>query len=170
METKDTRASATPDDIVVDLTQGPSELPPGLKILTAEELQARESEAAGEATPEETEAAIENIKKEIEARETALADQLVKIGPFVLLRFEHQNSINIIAQTSKPAPSRDAMIAAMGRLVRQLQAYENFDDTEEARANAEKNKVVTLPTDSQKTQLNREERRFLAQIERKLRG
>lgn len=132
---------------------------PPLVVLSPAELALRDAEAAGTATPEEVEAALANGKKlqeEAEAAEAALKQTLNDVGPCLLIRFEHGNSLTYAITPGMPV-SDNAILAACRDLVFKIEtarARELWYDWDEREAEMEAlQERLALPG------MNRKERR-----------
>lgn len=123
MNVVDNRAEST-EEISSENPSPTVALPPGLTILTPEEVKAAE-EAAPEVTSEqEQEALMKEAYERAMAQDREIDAALANIGTYVLIRFENPTSMRAVTRFSAQRPQDRTMIAVFERLVRELKAYE----------------------------------------------
>lgn len=113
---------------------GGVDIPEGLKILSPEEVTAREQATAPTATDAEVAAAIEAQKAQYaeliaaaEAQAKKIAEDLSGIGTYVLVRIENPVSLRSVMTFSDPRPEDRTLLAVFERYIRELKAYETRD-------------------------------------------
>lgn len=98
-------------------------LPPGLRILTPEEVAAAEDAVPEEQDETQVKAMIDEAYKKAEEQEKKIKESLAELGVYMLIRFEHPISIRHTVTLSEVRPTDRAMIAVLRERLSELEAY-----------------------------------------------
>jgi hypothetical protein len=120
------------DDPSEPTSVGTTELPPGLHVLTAEEVKAAEEAAPETATVEEQAQLIEQMKAAAEQQDKDITAALSTIGTYLLIRFENPTSVRSVMKLSATPPQDRTAIAVLERYIREWKAYEMRDYWQQA--------------------------------------
>lgn len=120
METVDSRAIST-EEISSQKSVG---LPPGLTVLTPEEVQAQTDAIPEEVDEAQAKKMIEEAMAKAEQQQAEIKQALQELGCYMLIRFENPASIRHTIAFSDQRPSDQAMLAVFRQRTRELETYE----------------------------------------------
>jgi hypothetical protein len=144
-------------------------LPPGLKVLTPEEVKAAEESVPETITEEEQARIVSEAIARARAQDEEITQALASIGCYVLVRFESPVSMRHVVKHSETEVQTRTIIAVFEHIVRELKSLEQRDlwaraSAEEERAREQKvEAVVTQEILRRGLPNNRATRRKLAQ-------